>query len=179
MIQIPPEALDYIPAQRSQCNSIESYIESVQKDFDLIKPHLVEGSVLDIGCGLGALSVLMQKHCGGKLWLLDGDGPTSGVYSKHPTSDPYNSMSLTRQVMDLNGVKDYEFLPIGCEDLPEVDNCVSLLSWGWHYPLSTYSPRAKVIIVDIRQESVEPKVVISTDCEGVRRKGRRCVIGLG
>lgn len=173
---ILPDCLEYIPAQRSQARTVDEYIESVQTDFEIIKPYLVKGSVLDIGCGLGALSVLMQKHCGGKLWLLDGDGPPVGAVGKNPTLTPLNRMDLTRQVMDLNGVEDYEFLPIGCDDLPEVDNCVSLLSWGWHYPLSAYNPKARVIIADIRGEKVLPRVIISNDCVGVKGKGARVLL---
>ena len=166
---ILPEGIGpYAEQHRSQGD----YLQTVYEDFEMIKPHLIPGSVMDIGCGLGAVSVLAQRHCGGKLYLIDGTGWAKRRVGYGHSMEPFNDLRLTAEMMRLNGVTDYEFLPVGCPDLPEVDNCISTLSWGWHYPLSAYNPKAKVIITDVRPKSVG--TVIAEICNG---KGYRCKFG--
>lgn len=162
MIVLPDNCEKYTNQHRTHGD----YLETVYRDFEIMKPHLVEGSVLDIGCGLGALSVLCHRHCGGKLYLLDGTGWADRRQSYGDEMEAFNDMALTEELMRLNGVTDYELLPIGCEDIPEVDNCISALSWGWHYPLWTYKVKAKVTIADVRDKKGE---VIHRN-----RKGFKC-----
>jgi len=173
---IPDSALDWLNVQRVQATNADEYRASVLEDFETVKPYLVKGTVLDIGCGIGGASVLLSRYCGGKIYLLDGNGEKKAHVSKPNVCYPYNDMEVTREMMEANGVTDYEFLPLYCEDLPEVDNCVSFISWCWHYPMKTYSPKAKVIIADMRLEDYVPKQIISMNCRSVKGKGARVLL---
>lgn len=125
-------------AQRSEPKTAEEYIAACHFDFEAMKPYLLPGDVLDIGCGIGGPSALIAKHCGGKLHLLDGTGNGQRRASYGPHMDPYNDREATEALLKANGVEDFHWWPVGARNLPEVQNVVSLISWGWHYPVSTY-----------------------------------------
>ena len=135
-----PEGTEHLRfAQRSEPKTAEEYAESCLFDYEGMKPYLIEGNCLDIGCGLGGFSALLAKHCGGKLHLLDGTGWTSGRrVGFGPQLDAYNDRAFTEKLLKANGITNYQWWDIGSTELPEVSVVTSLLSWGWHYPISTY-----------------------------------------
>lgn len=147
---IPESASRYAAQQRA---SVTDYVESVTGDADKIRPWLVPGSVLDIGCGVGGCSALLGRE----VYLLDGTGWADRRVGWGDTMEPFNDMSVTEEVMLLNGVQ-YHIVPFGAEELPEVDNVISLLSWCWHYPSSVYLDavakalrKGGSLIVDVRR----------------------------
>jgi hypothetical protein len=103
-----------------------------------MKRYLLPGSVLDIGCGLGGPTALIAKHCGGAVHLLDGDGWGIRKVGYGPSMQPYNYRLETEKLLMANGVESFCWHDVGSTELPKVDNVVSLISWGWHYPVSTY-----------------------------------------
>jgi len=154
---IPPGVERYYLAQRSEPKSAEAYVAACQFDVAAMKPYLITGDVLDIGCGLGGPSVLIAKHCGGTLHLLDGTSWGSRHINYGPSMEPYNDRSATDLMMAANGITEHRWWPVGATELPTVQNIVSLISWGWHYPVSIYGAavaRALVpggrLILDLR-----------------------------
>lgn len=150
---IPQAAFKYIKQQRTNIINPLRYTEQMEADFERIKPFLPEkvDAIVDIGCGVGGIDVLLAKHYKkAKLFLMDGDGdnPTYGFGD----CDFYNSSEVTSEVMKSNGVRDFEMIPIG--DIPECDLIISLYSWGYHYPVDTYIKDAVIkckdrVILDI------------------------------
>lgn len=126
-------------AQRSEPKTAEEYAASCIFDYEAMRPYLIEGDCLDIGCGLGGFSALLAKHCGGRLHLLDGTGWTKGRrVGFGPKLEPYNDRAATERLLKANGITEWQWWNIGSSELPEVDVVTSLLSWGWHYPVGTY-----------------------------------------
>lgn len=139
MSLIIPRGLERIYlAQRSEPKSAEAYIAACQFDVAAMKPYLLAGDVLDIGCGLGGPSVLIAKHCGGALHLLDGDSWGARHVNYGPAMEPYNDRMATDSMMAANGIAEYQWWPVGATELPKVRNVISLISWGWHYPVGAY-----------------------------------------
>lgn len=133
-----------------------------------MKPFLPKTceSVLDIGCGLAAVDVLLSKHYGNPMiTLVDQDKVDANIhYGFRDLGSFYNSFALAGQIMKENGVTNYSFIPantgadvrIGVKQ----DLIISLLSCGYHYPVDFYldrmvellSPRGRIII-DIRENT--------------------------
>jgi SAM-dependent methyltransferase len=162
MLRLPPGCEPYARQHRSHGD----YAHTCERDVAQISPHLVPGDVLDIGCGLGGPSVLIQRLCGGRLYLMDGDGWASRRVGFGPDMAPFNDLALTASVMALNGIQA-EFVPIEASIFPKVQNVVSLLSWGWHYPVETYldpvleclAPDGRLVI-DIRAKTYGQKALM-------------------
>lgn len=112
-------------------------------------------AVLDIGCGMAGIDVLLWRLYRPRLFLLDGTGMAAVRTGFHGTLEWYNSMPIARKLLELNGVptsRIVEGTPARC------DLAISLLSWGFHYPVSTYLPLVKTVlspggrlILDIRK----------------------------
>lgn len=143
----------------------DMYTKDMRNLFDNIDPWLPSevDSVLDVGCGLGGIDVhLANKYPGAVLWLLDKNGDSGSKIGWHSSAGvfgSYNSLDETVSYLRQKGVKN-DIRPI--TDLPEglqVGLGVSFLSWGFHYPLETYSFEADTLIVDVRrgyQKSIPP-----------------------
>jgi hypothetical protein len=171
---IPDEAVKYIRFQRSRY--IEKkvpdpeevkrrYAAHVAEDYAGMEPHLpakVE-KILEIGCGVAAIQAfLKQKYPDAKLELLDADTVTDeGGAGYHPEKrELYNSRAVTEGLLAANGVTVSKWHDVGTKELLEADLIISMASWGYHYPLSTY--RAKgFAIVDLRRgpEKAQGKII--------------------
>lgn len=174
-LTVPDGSAGIFLAQRSEPKSAEEYIASCIFDVTAMLPYLLAGDVLDIGCGLGGPSALIAKHCGGHLHLLDGTGWGKRKANFGPVMEPYNSRRFTERLLRKNGITDFTWHPVGAERLPTVQNVVSLISWGWHYPVNTYlsavtralKPGARVIL-DLRPGQDGEKAL----CRDFRRIGQ-------
>jgi hypothetical protein len=137
-------------------------------------------SILDIGSGVAAIDVLLFRHYSHnnpKIFLLDKtEMPSKVYYSFKPKGCYYNSLYLSRTLLEENGIpKDNIFTEeadgksINFE--ASFDLVISLISWGFHYPVSTYLDQVYEkmnpggsLIMDIR------KVSDSNGLEEVRKK---------
>ncbi|MDX1951810.1 MAG: hypothetical protein SFY81_06475 [Verrucomicrobiota bacterium] len=147
------------------------FLKSLQEDFNSLKPALPErlDNLLDIGCGIAGIDVLLNDHYKGQLNinLLDRTSIESRVYYDfHKQGAFYNSLELARETLIVNGVaperirlfeaNDHNRIPLK----EPVDLVLSLISWGFHYPVATYlseverilAPEGRLIL-DIRQGS--------------------------
>lgn len=140
-------------AHMSDFEACNAYIASVMRDFENMEKYLPKSanSILDIGCGLALVDVLIQrKYPKAKLYLLDGDGENHDRDGFHQEYSPYNSREVTEQLLKDNGVEVAGWYDIGHKQLMKADIIISLLSWGYHYPLSTYRVLGKCVICDVR-----------------------------
>ncbi|MCR4331291.1 MAG: hypothetical protein NUV34_01085 [Sulfuricaulis sp.] len=138
------------------------YAAWVAEDFAGMEPHLPAhvDSILEIGCGMAAIEVfLKRKYPGAHLSLLDGTGENivekgapaeTGKGGWQDTLAPYNSRAHTEMLLEANGVTVDRWIDIGTKESLAADMVLSMASWGYHYPLSTYKT-AGLHIVDLRR----------------------------
>jgi hypothetical protein len=159
-VLIPEECLGWIKIQRPDCD----YLNSIEQDFKEIEPHLPErvDSILDIGCGMAGIDVyLKRKFPNASLSLLDGDGKFP-MYNYRANCPPYSSRKAAESLLTANGVKVDRWHDVGTQEELKADLIVSLLSWGFHYPLGTYKVSG-FCIADLRKakENRRGKVITS------------------
>ena len=97
-----------------------------------------------------------------KITLLDKNGVSDTINAGfNETADKfanYHDFSLAKNLLMLNGVPEKNIITCDIQEqsFPETnfDIVISLLSWGFHYPISTYEPvmaNGGVIICDVRK----------------------------
>jgi SAM-dependent methyltransferase len=118
-------------------------------EYALLRPYLPKrcSSVLDIGCGVGAIDILLYRRYKSKphLYLLDKTEIHSSLkYGFQQEGEFYNSMTITENLLIQNGVKKehihcLEATKDNCINTPgDIDLVVSTLAWGFHFPVDTY-----------------------------------------
>jgi hypothetical protein len=165
---IPESCLPYLAWHRT---GVHDYRQSVLDDFEAIESFLPERveSIIDIGCGMAAIDVLLKKeYPDASLRLLDGDG-YAPVYEWNGTCEPYSSRSCADELLSANGVSHDGWIDVGTKEPLVADLIISLQSWGFHYPLSTYSVKG-FCIADIRLKYENPHGMII----GVNGRAVRC-----
>jgi hypothetical protein len=135
----------------------------IEREYDLVRPHFAEvPAVLDIGCGIGFMDILLARHHGTRhINLLDGDG--SGVkklgYNDEDTT-PWNDVLIGSAFVQANVADDVTVTSYfwGDPSWPEhVDLVMSLWSWGFHYPASTY-------VAQVSERYPEADVMVDLRC---------------
>ena len=121
-------------------------------------------SVLDIGCGIGGIDVMLYNHYGQKPFLnmydYDKISPKPH-YGYEPAGKAYNRLEATADFLKLNGVgrKDFEIYDAhGAFIEQDYDIIISLIAMGFHFPVETYLQQIKkcnpkVVILDIRKDT--------------------------
>lgn len=149
-------------------------------------------NVLDIGAGMGGIDVFISRHYDGKakLMLLDKSGKSeqinAGFHADSAAFAHYCDFSAAVDLLVENGVKNFDFYDVkdGFHVDKKFDVVISLLSWGFHYPISTYAPKVAkggVIIADVRKGTdgeellaAMGSVVVVHDAQKYRRVVVRC-----
>lgn len=147
----------------------KNYFSVMQDTANKLLPFIpsTTSSILDVGCGIAGLDLFFyEKLNSPKLYLLDKTAVEQKVwYDFEREGAFYNSLELARQMLLLNGVSEEL---IECIDAPDdgvieipdrsIDLVVSTISWGFHYPVSTYVKsvaqilsKKGVLIIDIRK----------------------------
>ena len=164
-MNIPDSCVSWIKLQRSGYKNLKKeFIEDMVKEYQLMNPFLPEKceSILDIGCGIGGIDVLLDKHYNHpKIYLFDSNFTSDKiVYGFSDKTSFYNDMLATKDMMILNNIKNYFFLNIkyGFEHLEHIDLIISLLSCGYYYSVEKYLYQIDkslsyngTLIIDIRQ----------------------------
>jgi len=101
--------------------------------------------VLDLGSGIGRASVNFFKKFNWKstkFYLLDGNSGKKQIHGLNPNSncDFYNSMKVTKNYCEANGLFNYELINIEKDNIPDVKfNIIySLASIGFHWNFNIY-----------------------------------------
>lgn len=145
----------------------------MEKEIDTIGQYLPSGpkNILDIGCGVAGIDIMLNKHYTSKgihpsFYLLDKTQVNPKVYYGFERQAAYyNSLEIAKELLVSNGVeKDLIHLQeVGEKKIfsdSKFDLVVSLISWGFHYPVSTYLDQVfdllnvgGRLIIDVRKES--------------------------
>jgi SAM-dependent methyltransferase len=165
------------------------YFDEMKKEYEIIKPYLPPRAkrILDLGCGIAGIDVLLWDHYQGEtaFYLLDASELSAVRYGFGESVAYYNSLRLTREFLLRNRVPSDQIVTIDIQRDPfpsstSFDAVFSLLSWGYHYPVTTYlGPAYDVLkpggslILDVRRRTpgkqqvagkfgVEPEVIYET-----------------
>ncbi len=166
-MNIPQEALPWISVHRTHIDTEDlraAYKASLAEDFWMLLPFLPVHceNILDIGCGMAGIDLFLYLHyCRNvRLQLMDGTGDTDVKFGFNSRLSPYNHMGITRKFLLMNQVAagHIHLHPIDPNTTIPCDLIISLLSWGFHYPASTYCDLAKrslksggILVLDIRK----------------------------
>lgn len=125
------------------------YAEQMEREYLTVKDVLPAScrAVLDIGCGVAGPDIFISRHYGDgvQFYLLDRSRIERKIwYGFRPRGAFYSSLDVAKAMLLANGVHDGSIhlveaadsftIKIGCK----VDLVISLLSWGFHYPVETY-----------------------------------------
>lgn len=140
----------YIAMQRTGYNKdidiSKCYQNDISRTYENIKNFLPVNTrrILDIGCGIGGIDLMLNAHYQGDvdIHLFDYSEIDRNVYyGYNEKGSIYNSLELSRMFLEMNGVRAENIYTHDAKWVfPENDYgiIVSLLSCGFHYPISTY-----------------------------------------
>jgi len=159
MFTIPDRCKHYFALQRPE---VTDFVSSVEDDFKTLEAYLPENvnSILDIGCGMAGIDIpLKKRYPEASLNLLDSDGKKCD-YGWKTSCAPYNSREATDELLKENNVKVDRWIEAGTQELLIFDLIISIISWGFHYPLSTYNVKG-FCFADLRKgkEPVRGRVI--------------------
>ena len=160
------------PALRK--NSIaRQYGDLMQREFETLRPYLKPDTrrILGIGPGVAGLEAYLSDHFFGLngerpfIYLLDKSRIDEVYYGFHEEASAYNSLDIAKQLLSDNGhpaekLKTIEADDVDAEKLENIDLVVSLIAWGFHFPVKTYLERiyhslssGGQLILDVRKEN--------------------------
>ena len=145
----------------------------MEREYDNLKKYLPERpeNILDIGCGVAGIDILLYKHysqkdCNPSFYLLDKTEINSKVYyGLEKEAAYYSSLDVAKQLLIENGVDKLKIFIQEATGSPvflnkKFDLVISLISWGFHYPVSTYLDEVYnslnmggTLIIDVRKDS--------------------------
>ena len=160
----------YIELQRTgygkNADIAKCYEADIGRTYESIKAYLPENCsrVLDIGCGLGGIDLMVYNHYNGnvELNLFDYSKVDDKIhYGYQNTGSIYNSLELSKEFLVMNGVDESKIKIHDAENefpVGRFNVVLSILSCGFHYPVSTYLDKVKnfldgVAIFDIRKDT--------------------------
>lgn len=147
------------------------YNTDMWSEYISIKDQLPESAenILDIGCGIGGIDIYLYKHYknSSNIFLIDKSAIDDNLhYGFKDQGSFYNSLLLTRTFLIENNVPEERIFvqEANAENIIEFnqqfDLIISLISWGFHYPVATYLKSAfdklktnGMIIIDVRKDS--------------------------
>jgi SAM-dependent methyltransferase len=146
------------------------YSRDMEQEFNSLREHLPSqvGCVLDIGCGVAGIDAYLFKHFHSappEFFLLDRSQTEPGVFYGFKSRGAfYNSLEIARTLLTSNDVPSGNIHLVEATTSNEInidaepDLVISLISWGFHYPVETYLERTHEVmknggrlIIDVRK----------------------------
>jgi SAM-dependent methyltransferase len=158
----------YILLQRTEINPenvAAGFEKSLKRDFNSVKPYLPEkcDHVLDIGCGLGGIDLLIYQHYGKvNIHLFDKSERKDVFYGFNKEYCFYNDLAMAEDLLTINGIGINNIFTYEAGEaspfIRKYNLIISLISWGFHYPVTKYLTEVtqcmqgdSVLILDIRK----------------------------
>ena len=125
------------------------YDKVSEAEYSIVEPFfrdIQDASVLDLGCGLGRMSVFLNKMIQNPsihYILADGDcGDNIGKIKNgwNPKSVFYNKLDLTQLFCEENGLDNFSILDLkdGLSEFKNINIVFSFFAVGFHYPIEKY-----------------------------------------
>ena len=134
------------------------YENDMKNEYRAIKDFLPKtcSTVLDIGVGVAGIDVFINRHYLGQnvnFYLLDKSHvDKNAFYGFNPKGAFYNSLEVAKMMLTENGITDACVHLIEATDSNDIkvngriDLAISLISWGFHYPVGTYLEKVHDIL---------------------------------
>jgi len=166
-IIVPEICIPLLMEQRTHYTknpAVEYSVELNDVYHEIFKYLPIGGRILDIGCGMAGIDVLLGLHYGddAKITIADKQGISkvinAGFHKNASDFSNYHDFDAAIKLLESNGISGVDCVDLNYKPLPDTkfDVVISLLSWGFHYPISTYNPKVSsggVIIADIRYDT--------------------------
>ena len=132
----------------NQTKDIASEAENLFiSEIDTFKEFLPKNvkNIMDIGCGLGIINVLLNKFYNDKtsFYLLDKNRIDKKIkYGFSSNYESYNDLNETKQILLENNISENRLFLFDVEKEisidAKIDLVISLKSMGYHYPFEIY-----------------------------------------
>ena len=155
-----------------------AYELDMKNEYSSISKFLPKkcNSILDIGCGIAGVDIFLNDHFNDHapmFYLLDKEEKNENIYyGFYAEAAFYNSLELAKSTLIKNGVNEKKIKTIFARDDNEiridrkVDLVISLISWGFHYPVEVYLDKVYEllnkngsVIIDLRKNTEGFKIV--------------------
>ena len=141
------------------------YARDMAREYTSIAPFLPTrcSAILDVGCGVAGIDVFLHRHYVRRghpepdpdFYLLDKSRTEASVYYMFERRAAfYNSLAVARSLLVANGIPSRRVHLLEVTSRSEIavqatfDLVVSLISWGFHYPVDTYADRVRDLLTD-------------------------------
>ena len=151
----------------------EMYFSDLETIYNNIKEILPKNAinVLDIGSGMAGIDLFIANHYNytANIYLLDKEGESdkivAGYHHNQDNFSHYNCFEFANNFLVRNGVPISKIHNIDISTRPfpskiKFNLIISLLSWGFHYPIDTYIDAVYeglsedgILIMDIRKDT--------------------------
>ena len=135
------EQVDRIGAEIAQraFAIISSEFEAMCPALDRLAPR----RIADIGCGYGLADLLFHRATGAEMVLIDTEENAHRHFGFQDEGAAYADLAKARAFLEANGVDGASIRTVNpsqesLSSLRKVNLAVSLLSCGFHFPVSTY-----------------------------------------
>lgn len=152
----------YLALQRNHktfnAKMLEDLIRTQQVSISEIYQLLgrIPKTVLDIGCGLGIYDLAIHDYFKDDINFYCLDKTTSSTeekkvyYGYRQKASFYNNLDYTKEFLSINGISNENIHCLSVhsdlavtnqmllEQLSNIDLVISIISWGFHYPLNVY-----------------------------------------
>ncbi len=150
-------------------NLEQKVFDKIKEEFETLKNYLPSNvkNIMDIGCGIGLINIFLNDYfidCQ-KFYLLDKNNIDNKiVYGFSDNYESYSITNVTKNFLINNNIQEHKLNLIDVDKNfsikpNSIDLCISLVSMGYHYPLSQYLDTMKevsnnntVFIFDIATE---------------------------
>ena len=132
----------------NQAKDISLDAENLFKsEIDTFKNFLPRtcNNIMDIGCGLGIINILLNKFYNDKIsfYLLDKNRIDKKIkYGFSSNYESYNDLNETKRILLENNISESSLFLFDVEKDIQIDSkidlVISLKSMGYHYPFETY-----------------------------------------
>lgn len=136
------------------------YQRDMAQEFQTLTAALPRAcsTILDIGCGVAGIDVLLDRHYAGQapdIYLLDKSHVERSVYYLfRPRAAFYNSLEVAKSLLMSNGIPPQRIHLLDASEEYDIavdasiDLVISLLSWGFHYPVDAYIDRVHALLTE-------------------------------
>jgi len=165
----------YMPFLFNTCFSLRAYVnreiihkrylkemEDDYKTFAHVLPQVERPTIVDIGAGMAANDIYINKHYKqeAQFILVDENKVDTNIhFGYQPKGSFYNQNDLVLSFLQQHGISPTQLDPEAfLASNIRADVVVSLYSWGFHYPVATYLSKVRdvltpegILIMDIRK----------------------------
>ena len=156
---------------------LEGTMRDIQAEFDTIAGWIGDRPVarmMDIGCGHAMIDLLFWQRYGCAIHLVDIEESESTHHDYYESGSGYASLESARRFLTVNGVPEYKIALTNPQRqalaADGLDLIVSMISAGFHYPISTYTDFALsalkpggVLIFDARKDTGQEAMLTGFD----------------